>query len=69
MADVAAPPVFTVHQAMTSCGIDDVTLWQGATKAERIAEEIFTNSFETCLDITMDDLTKAFKTFADLRPN
>src|SRR6056300_1082931 len=65
----AAPPVFTVRDAIAVCGVGNVSLWNGATKAEHIADEIFTNEFETCLDITMDDLTEAFKTFADLRQN
>ena len=32
MAD-AAPPVFTVHQAMIVCGMNDGALFQGATQA------------------------------------
>src|SRR5210317_1554333 len=54
----AAPPVFTVRDAIAVCGVDNVTQRNGAT-----------NEFETCLDITMDDLMEAFKNFADLRQN
>ena len=37
----AVPPVYTVRQAMICCGVNDVDLFEGCTKAQRIAEEIF----------------------------
>ncbi|CAJ1937394.1 unnamed protein product [Cylindrotheca closterium] len=58
----AVPPFFTVHDDMVICGIDDVTLFQGRTQAERIAYEIFT----TTMDSTIDKLNEEFKTLAGL---
>ena len=65
----AAPPVHTVRQAMILCGVDDVAAWNQTTQAERIAEEIFADNFESCMDISMIQLEDDFKSFADLRAN
>ncbi|CAJ1954180.1 unnamed protein product [Cylindrotheca closterium] len=59
----AVPPFFTVHDDMAICGIDDVTLFQGRTQAERIAYEIFSDDFTTTMDSTIDEL---FKTLTGL---
>ncbi|CAJ1941866.1 unnamed protein product [Cylindrotheca closterium] len=60
------PPFFTVHDDMVICGIDDVTLFQGRTQAERIAYAIFSDNFATTMDSTMDKLNEEFKTLAGL---
>ncbi|CAJ1955077.1 unnamed protein product [Cylindrotheca closterium] len=62
----AVPPFFTVHDDMVICGIDDVTLFQGRTQAERIAYEIFSDDFTTTMDSTIDELNEEFKTLAGL---
>ena len=59
----------TVHEAMTLCGINDVTLFNGQTKAERIAEDIFDHDFASCMDKTVEELQEDFKTFLDLAVN
>ena len=47
MAAQPQPP-FTVTQAMERCNVP-ITQYGGQTTAERIAEEVFENSFESCL--------------------
>ncbi|CAJ1939808.1 unnamed protein product [Cylindrotheca closterium] len=60
----AVPPFFTVHNDMVICGIDNVTLFQGRTQAERIAYKIFSDDFTTTTDSTIDKLNEEFKTLA-----
>jgi len=62
----APPPVFTVRDAMVSCGINDVALFNGDTSAERIAFDVFGDTFATCLDKTFEELDGDFKTYAEL---
>ena len=49
----------TVNDAMVLCGIP-------AASAVTIASEVFMDDFETCKDISEDDLYDAFKTFSTL---
>lgn len=62
----AVPPFFTVHDNMVICGINNVTLFQGRTQAERIAYEIFSDDFSTTMDSSIDELNEEFKTLAGL---
>ena len=62
----AVPPIHTACQAMIRCGVNDVDLFEGRTKAQRIAEEIFQDDFHTCMDKTFEDLHSDFKTYSDL---
>ena len=45
-----AAHVFTVRQAITSCGVNDVALFAGQTNAQRIVTECFDDDFNSCLD-------------------
>ena len=47
---MAAVPQFTVRMAIASCGVDDIIMWQGRTRAERIAEELFDDVYSACMD-------------------
>ena len=58
MAAVPQPP-FTLRQAMERCGLP-------ANDAAAFASEVFMDDFETCKDVTDDDLLDAFKTFSGL---
>ena len=52
------PPTFTVLDAMVSCGIpNDGAQFEGQTPAQRIAEQVFMNTFESCIDKTKDELS------------
>ncbi|CAJ1963903.1 unnamed protein product [Cylindrotheca closterium] len=62
----AIPPLFTVHDNMVICGINDATLFQGRTQAERIAYEIFSDDFNTTMDVSIDELNDELKTLAGM---
>ena len=47
-----APQVYTVREAMTECGVNDVDLFDGRTQAERLATDLFSDDFHTCMDKT-----------------
>lgn len=69
MAAAVPPPLHTVREAMTVCGVNDVDQWQGQTKAQRIASEIFNDDFNSCMDLSISDLSEDFKTFSELLAN
>jgi hypothetical protein len=56
----------TVLDALVTCGVDNVVLFQDETQAQRIADDIFDHLFTTCMDITFKELDDHFKTYADL---
>ena len=62
----ALPPIFTIEQAMLQCGVPDAPLYEGLTPAERIANDIFVNSFETTLSISIQDVNDAMTAFTKL---
>ena len=47
---------YTVRMAIASCGVNDVTLWNGQTKAQRIAFDMFDDAYTTCMDKTMEEV-------------
>ncbi|CAJ1945842.1 unnamed protein product [Cylindrotheca closterium] len=51
---------------MVICGINDATLFQGHTHAERIAYEIFSDDFSTTMDVSIDKLNDELKTLAGM---
>ena len=63
---MAAVIPHTVFNAMVACGIDNVVVFQGQTQAERIAADIFDDTFTTCMDITFKELDEHFKTYSEL---
>ncbi len=60
-----APP-YTVRQAMAKCGINDTDLYETETPAKRFANELFNNSFELCMDKTIEELKSDLKQYASL---
>ena len=52
MAAPGANPPFTLANALFDCGITDATLFDGDTKASRIATELFDDDFTSCMDKT-----------------
>lgn len=53
------PPTFTVRDAMLSCGVTQ-------QQADTLADQVFMDSYESCMDLSDDDLKEAFKTLANL---
>lgn len=62
------PPMapFSVIDAMVECGVDNVVQWNGETAAERIAEGIFGNDYETMMSTTMEEVVDLLKSYKDL---
>lgn len=56
---------YTVKQAMEACGVD-TTLFEGLTRAERLATDMFNDDFRTCMDKTFEEIDADFKTYSDL---
>ena len=61
-----AAPAHTIRQALSACGIDDVAIINGQTNAQRMASEMFLDSFQVCMDKTYDDLKNELKIYASL---
>ena len=57
---------FTVVDALTACGVNNIVLFMDQTQAQRIASEIFDDAFISCMDITFKELDEYFKTYFDL---
>jgi hypothetical protein len=63
---MAANIPHNVFNAMIACGIDNVAAFQGHTQAERIAADIFDDTFATGMEITFKGLDKHSKTYSEL---
>lgn len=59
----------TVTVAMVACGVDNTTLFEGNTKARRIALDVFDDEFNTCVDKTIEELDNDFKDYSVLTVN
>ena len=56
----------TVLEAMIAIGIENVVLFDGQTQAERIAEGIFEDDFESCIDKTDSEIDDDLKMWSNL---
>ena len=61
-----AATTYTVLDAMIAIGIDNSALFDGQTQAERIAEGLFDNDFQSCMDKSNDDIDDDLKTWSNL---
>jgi hypothetical protein len=57
---------FQVIDALIAYGVDDVALFNDQTQAQRIAEDIFDESFSSCMDPTFKELDDYFKTYTEV---
>ena len=64
-----SPMIYTVREAMRECGVNDNDNFDGKTPAQRLAEDIFSDDFATCMDKTHKELDSDFKTYSDLTQN
>ena len=64
MAEAAV--AHTVLEAMIAIGIENVALFDGQTQAERIAEGIFENDFESCINKTDSEIDDDLKMWSNL---
>eukprot|EP00980_Cylindrotheca_fusiformis_P018606 scaffold6163_cov78-Cylindrotheca_fusiformis.AAC.2 len=51
---------------MALCGLNDVNQFKGETNAQRIASQVFSDDFASCMDKSFDDLTEDLKSFSCL---
>ena len=65
----ASPPLQTVHGAIIACGVIDPILFNGSTKAERIALEIFDDDFYSYMDKNINELDEDLKSYSALTVN
>ena len=63
--DQNAPP-YTVMDAMILCGVDNENNFDGKTAAERFAADIFSDSFQICMDKTIEELQNDLKQYSNL---
>lgn len=56
MAAPPSSPVFTVRDGIIVCGVRDDNSFDDRSSAERIADELFDNSFQMCMYKTVEDL-------------
>ena len=60
------PTRYTVRDAMILCGINDTDVYQQKTPAQRFATDIFSDSFNMCLDKTVEEVNSDIKQYATL---
>jgi len=58
--------IFTIHDAMIACGVDNVGLFQSLTQAQRLAADLFDNEFMSCMDKRFDEVDEDLKTYSSL---
>ena len=64
---MAAEIANTFEQLLLQCGVpNDCILFNGATKAQRIATEVFSDDFNSCMDISHEDFEDECKTYCSL---
>jgi hypothetical protein len=66
---VALPPpprIYTVSEAMTACGFDNVLARGGLTDAQRVATESFDDDFATAIYLEDKDIASEVKRYASL---
>ena len=63
---MAAPALYTVLDAIVACGVDNATMFNGNTAAERVATDIFDDDFSTCMDKDLKELDDDLKSYSTL---
>lgn len=59
----------SVLDAMITCGVDNVALYQQHTAAQRIARDVFRDTFGSCMCISHKDLDEYLKIYSSLPAN
>ena len=66
MTGTMAAVTFTIRNALIACGVDDVALYDGVTAAAWLANNIFDNDFNACMDKTYEDLDDNLKAYSTM---
>ena len=61
-----AAPNHTMIDQLVACGISNNRAGALGSQAQRISADIFDDSYDTCMDISFEDLDNDLKTFAEL---
>ena len=57
---------FTIRNAIITCGVDDVALYEGETAAAQLANDIFDDDFSSCTEKTFEDLDDDLKAYSTM---
>ena len=63
------PAINNIACSLMDCGIEIYSggvIWNGESASQRIADDVFNNSFNTCIDITFTELDDHWKTYSSL---
>ena len=60
---------FTVIDALEACGVPENIVFNGMNHRERLSNDIFDDTFDTCLTMTIEDLDNDLKIFSGLNVN
>ena len=63
------PPVNNLTRSLRDCGVETDSggvIWNNESASQRIADEVFNNNFNTCIDITFTELDDHWKTYSSL---
>ena len=66
---MAQPVVNNVTRSLMDCGVEvdsGGVIWNSKTASQRIANDVFNNSFNTCIDVTFTELYDHWKTYSSL---
>ena len=67
--DINLPQFYTVKDVMVLCGLNDKDQYNGKPPAERFAKDIFSNSFNMCLDKSVEEVNNDIKQYVTLTQN
>ena len=66
MTGTMAAVTFTIRNALIACDVEDVALYDGVTAAAWLANDIFDNDFNACMDKTYEDLDDNLKAYSTM---
>ena len=66
MTGTMAAVTFTIRDALISCGVDDVALYDKETAAAQLANDISVDDFSACMDKTYEDLDDNLKAYSTM---
>ena len=58
--------ILTSFEVMISCGGHNCNTFDGQTEKQRLATDLFTYDFSTCIDKSFEELDVDFKSYSDL---
>ena len=61
-----SPTIYTITDAMVKCGVNNIDLFDGQTAARRFSSDIFSDSFDICMDKTMEEVQNDLKHYSNL---